>query len=363
VTGGDGQSREATGSRGRGRQGRHLYRALPALAAVAFAAWVMRSADLARVGALVVSLGWRLPLLLLPTLAITLVEAFAWWRSFSLLGPRPPFAPLVRVRLATEAVMLSLPSGALISETLQPYLLKKRCSVSFETAVAAAVGRKFLVVVSHGLVLSAATLIAWPTLHAASRVAIGRGGLPWLLLASGLFLVTAFGIAVLAGTRVQLAERTRLVLERILGQWLGGWLTRNAMRFRRTDEQLAGYFQARRRALVPPMLLFCATWVARGLETLLFLRLLGASVSLTAATVLESALVLLRSAAVPMPGGLGVQDAAYVLSLRALGVPDAITVGTALVVLKRGRDLFWIVVGAVLLGTGAREAARSRPDA
>jgi len=58
--------------------------------------------------------------------------------------------------------------------------------------------------------------------------------------------------------------------------------------------------------------------------------------------------------AVPVPAGLGVQDAAYVLCLRALAVPDATTVGTAFVLLKRGKDLFWVVLGFLLLGLGHR---------
>ncbi len=124
------------------------------------------------------SLQWRLPLLLLPNLAVTLIEAVAWWRSFALLGARPRFGPLVGVRLVSEAVMLGLPSGAVISESLQPWLLKRRCGVPFETAVVASVGRKFFVVVSHGLVLALATFLTWPLLGRVSRETIGRAGLP-----------------------------------------------------------------------------------------------------------------------------------------------------------------------------------------
>ena len=99
---------------------RHLSQVLPGLLAVGLAAFVLRSADLGRVLGLVRSLGGWLPLLLLPNLAVTLIEAVAWWRSFGLLVARPRFAPLVGVRLAVEAVMLGLPSGAVISESLQP---------------------------------------------------------------------------------------------------------------------------------------------------------------------------------------------------------------------------------------------------
>src|SRR5512142_2879768 len=108
---------------------RHASQVVPALLALGFGVYVMRSADLGRVAGLVRSLGWRLPLLVVPFFLITLLEGFAWWRSFSLLGSRPPFLSLIRVRLATEALMLGLPSGALISESLQPVLLKRRCGV------------------------------------------------------------------------------------------------------------------------------------------------------------------------------------------------------------------------------------------
>ena len=65
----------------------------------------------------------------------------------------------------------------------------------------------------------------------------------------------------------------------------------------------------------------------------------------------------MRSAAVPVPAGLGVQDVGYVLCLRALGVPDATTVATAFVVLKRGKDLFWILLGFALMALGERKAS------
>lgn len=336
---------------------RHVARAAPAVAALALGVYVLRSADLPRVASLLGSLGWRLPLLLLPNLAVTLIEAVAWRGSFALLGTRPPFAPLVRVRLAAEAVMLGVPSGALVSESLQPYLLRRHCGVPLETAVVASVGRKFFVVVSHGLVLAVATVLCWPLLARLSPRFIGRPGLPWLLLASALFMLAAFGAGFAAGARAQLAERVRRLLDRLMGRWIGGWLERHAPRFARTDEQLLRFFERDRRALGLPMLLYSAGWLLRGVETLVYLRLLGVDVSLTSATVIESALVLVRSIAVPVPAGLGVQDAAYVLTLGALGVPDATTVGTAFVLLKRGKDLFWIVLGFVLLALGERRPA------
>ncbi len=53
----------------------------------------------------------------------------------------------------SDAVMLGLPSGSVISESLQPYLLKRQCGVPFELGIVAGLGRKFLVVLSHAIFL------------------------------------------------------------------------------------------------------------------------------------------------------------------------------------------------------------------
>jgi hypothetical protein len=343
---------------------RHLAQVLPGLLAVALAAYVLRSADLSRVVEIVRSLGWRLPLLLLPNLAVTLVEALAWWRSFQALGVRPPFLPLVGTRIVAEAVMLGLPSGALISESLQPYLLKRRCGVPFETAVVATVGRKFFVVVSHGIVLAVATLLTWPLLARVSRQAIGRAGLPWLLLAVALFMIAAFGVGIALGARAGMAERTRAGLGRVPGRRLAGWLERNATRFQRTDDHLLTFFQRERGALALPLVLYSAGWVMRGAEALLFLHVLGVDVAFTTALVLENALIVVRSIAVPVPAGLGVQDVGYVLFLQAAAVPAATTVGVAFVLLKRGKDLFFVLLGFALMalqgGLGAQQSRARR---
>jgi uncharacterized protein (TIRG00374 family) len=337
---------------------RHLSRLLPALLSLGLLAWVLRSADLGRALDLVRSQGWRLPLLLLPNLVAVLLETSGWWLSLSRLGRRPTFHRLLAVRVAVDALMLGLPSGSVVSETVQPILLKRRCGVPFEKAIVASVARKFLVVVSHGLFLGVATLLAWTLLDRDSTAAIGRRGLPWLLLAASLVLVAVALATVAATARGKVADRVHRGLDRVGGRWLGSWLERNAPRFQRTDEGLASFFEQDRAGLLAPVLLYELGWLARSLETWLFLRLVGVDVPLVAAMVIETALILVRAMAVPVPAGLGVQDAGYVLCLRALAVPEATTVGAAFVVLKRGKDLFWILLGFLLLGAGRpRDAA------
>jgi uncharacterized protein (TIRG00374 family) len=333
---------------------RHLAQLLPAVLSLGLLVWVLRSADVGRALGLVQSLGWRLPLLLLPNLGAVLAETAGWWISFARLGGRPLFRRLLAVRVVVDALMLGVPSGSVMSETVQPYLLKRRCGVPLETGVVATVARKVFVVVSHGLFLALATVLAWPLLDLDSAAAIGQGGLPWLLLATSAVLVGVALAAVFATTHGRVADRVHRGLDRVGGRWLGPWLERNALRFQRTDEGLAAFFRREPMGLVPSIALYELGWFVRSLETYLFLRLVGVDVPLAAAMVIETALILVRAMAVPVPAGLGVQDTGYVLCLKALAVPDAVTVGTAFVLLKRGKDLFWILLGFLLLGVGRR---------
>jgi uncharacterized protein (TIRG00374 family) len=331
---------------------RHVSQLLPALLALALLAFTLRSADLGRALGLVRSLGWKIPLLLLPTLVATVSETVGWWLAFGRLGGRPRFRSLLRVRIITDAVMLGLPSGTVISESLQPYLLKRRCGVPFEIGIIAGLGRKFLVVMSHGLFLALSVFLAWPLLQQASRAAIGRGGLPFLLLAGSAALIVAALALMALGVHGKVADRLHRLLDRFGGRWLGGWLERNALRFEAADEHLTTFFTHRPAGLALPLVCYLGSWFARSVETLLFLGLLGVHIALAGAMVMETALILVRAMAVPVPAGLGVQDAGYVLSLKGLGVDDAVTLGAAFVLLKRGKDLFWIAFGFLLLALG-----------
>lgn len=334
----------------------HASQIVPALLALGLLAWVLRHADVGKALELVRALGPWLPLLLVPNLIAILTEATGWWLSFDRLGARPRWRRLMSVRLIGDALMLGLPSGSVVSETVQPWLLKTRCGVPTEHGIVATVARKFFVVLSHGLFLALATLLAWPLLERASRSAIGRVGLPTLLLLTATALVTAALLLLTATALGQVADRLRRGLDRFVGRWMGSWLERNARRFQSTDAALASFFR-RPWGLWPSVLLYLLGWFIRSLETLLFLRLLGVDAPLAAAMVIETALILVRAMAVAVPAGLGVQDLGYVLSLRALGVADPTTVGAAFVLLKRGKDAFWVATGFLLLSLGRRAGA------
>jgi len=332
----------------------HLVRLLPAAGALALFVLTLRKADLGKAFGLIGAIGPALPLLLLPFLAVTALEALGWSLAFRRLGRRLPFLGLLKVRLSAEAVAMALPSGPLIGESLQPYLLKRRCGLSIEEGAVGVVARKFFVILSHGVFLALAAVLAYGPLQAASTRAIGRPGLAWLLLAtSAVLAAVAGGLATLLG-HARIAQRSRHALERLGLSWLRPWLERHAVKFREADAHLARFFSTRPALLLRPLPSFLAVWVVKSLESALYLALLGAPLPFTSVMAFDTALQLARVMIVPVPGGLGVQDFGYVLCLRALDVRDAATLGAAFVLLKRGKEAFWTAVGFALLPAGSR---------
>ncbi len=331
-----------------------LARLLPVVAARGLFVVTLRAADLGRALSLIRALGPALPLLLLPQIVAVSLDAFGWRIVFRNLGRAVGLRLLIAVRLAADAVFMSLPSGAVIAEALQPYLLRRRGGLPFEEAVVGVIARKIFIILSQGLFLGLSAAVAYPVLQRASQKAIGRPGLPLLLsFAAGLLVAIA---AVLAAIFFygQVAQRSRRALERLGLSWLRPWLERNAHRFGAADHYLARYFASGPAKLLVPLPAFLMMWVAKAFETWLFLRLLGSPVSFGAAMALETTIILVRVLVVPVPGGLGVQDLGYVLFMRALAVPDASTVGAALALLKRGKEIVWTAVGLTIFVSARR---------
>src|SRR5207247_6375018 len=143
-----------------------------------------RKADLGKAFGLIGSIVLALPLLLLPFLAAIVLETLGWRIAFHRLGRRLPFVGMLKARLAAEAIIMALPSGAVIGESLLPYLLKRRCGLPFEEGAVGVVARKFFIILSHGLFLALSAMVAYGTLAELSTRAIVSLGRARLTLAA-----------------------------------------------------------------------------------------------------------------------------------------------------------------------------------
>ncbi|CAN94354.1 putative membrane protein [Sorangium cellulosum So ce56] len=345
------------------------------VAVAAAALWsTLRGADLPSVAALIASVSApMMALALVPNLVARLFQAEASRRVFDThththtrtrtrnpaSGRPAPFSRYLALTLSTEALSMSVPAGAALSESVTFYLLHRWCGIPGPQGVAGIAARRALIVLANAAYVAIALALGFGHLERASRPLIGGPGLPWLVVLSGLGLLVvalALGGALFSGT---VASRVFAWLKRLPGQRVKAYVDARAAAFSATDRHAAALGE-RRAALAAAALLLLGMWLAEGAETYLFLRLLGVDVSLSEVLSFEVVLALLRAAAFMVPAGLGVQDAGYVAFLTALGVPAAATVGAAFVLIKRAKELVWIALG-LLVFFGGRAAFRPAP--
>jgi uncharacterized membrane protein YbhN (UPF0104 family) len=328
------------------------------LAAVALLALVFRHAQVARIRALLAAAPW---LLATPVfyLMVLVCDALGWRRLVMNAGRPPSRLRMLEIRTAAEALGLSLPSGGVLAEGFAIYLLRRVCGIPAGLAVASLAARRFFVFFSFGLALAASAVVGHSLLTAISPRVIGRGGLGWAVpLAAGIVLLGAFGLraALLGG---ELAGRIFRALRAVPIGSVRRWLTLRADSFSEVDRQVAVALTGGRGGPVLTTVCYRGIWLAESCETFFILSLLGAGLSFRTVFSFEGLLTLIRGLAFFTPSGLGVQDVGYLAFLKGLGVHQAINVGAAFVLVKRGKEVFWIIIGYLLLARHAwRPSAR-----
>ena len=282
-------------------------------------------------------------LVLVPYPVALCLDVAAWRRLFRRGRRALSFRSLLGVRLSADAVLMSLPAGSFVSEGLAPALLRRRCAVPLPEAVASQAVRKFLLGFAHGLYLLAVAVVLLTLAPAlvpktALTLALSLGGMA--------ILAGALGWQRLVTQKT--AERIHRLLMRLPFARLRRRLEHASEAFLHTDHHLnLSFAEARRLEAFLPF--YLGVLLLEGLETFLILRVLGVSVPLRVVLPVEAALLTLRTLAVFVPAGLGVQDAGYLVFVKLLGVADPLATSAALTVLKRGKELIWIALGYTLL--------------
>jgi hypothetical protein len=271
------------------------------------------------------------------------------------LGHPTRLSQILPVRLASEALHLSMPAGFVAADTATAVMLESRCGVPLRDGVVASIARKWLVMRMHAVYIVVGAIVGFAALAQLSRTLVGGTSLPWIVAASSivpLSLSMGLGAGLLGRSTF---ARLHAVLSRIPSRRLAAWLESRRHDAAMTDRQ-AARLRAHPAAIARASIAFLVTWCFEALESALLLNLVGAHIDLAAVFAIEAGLSLVRSAAVAAPSGLGVVDLGYVTVLPPLGA-DAGAV-PAFVLLKRAKEVVWVLAGYAIIA-----AWRSRSTA
>lgn len=320
------------------------------LVAAAALAWTFRDVRMDRVLSLLGRLGPAGVLVALTPQVLGLaLETLGWRAAFRLMGERVSYRALLWVRVATEALVLAVPGGAVVAEPVKVPLLQRHANLAAPTAVAGILARKYLLLGAQALWLALAAVMGGLALMGAQLDARVHALVTSVAVASLAVGGAAACLRVLLSSG-GVATRIRRWLSRLPNAALQRKLAQSEATFERTDGKLTALFAVGGLREARVGLMFVGAWAAETLETFVLLRLLGVDLDFGTVAAVEVAMSLLRNLVFMLPAGIGVQDLGYALFLRALGVPDATELAAAFTLLKRGKELLLVMLGLSLLG-------------
>lgn len=317
--------------------------------------------DFARAASSIRAAGPVAALIALPYPIAMAVDTFTGRLLLGTMGDKPRFRGLYAIRLASEALLLSLPLGTAFAESLSMFLLYRVCKVAPTRGIAFTVGKRWLLLRAHALYVLLSGIVGFGLLAELSTTLIHTRGLPWIVLGSTLL---PFGIAAGMAATLEGGTAARAVAraaERMPIPALRRFIQRRTEHFGETDNALARVLRLGPWPIRTFTAMLFGAWMLDTVETWLILHVLGVKIGFTEVYSFEAGLSLVRSMAFFVPAGLGVQDLGYFAFFQALGIPDAAAVGAAFVVMKRLKELFWVIVGYGLLGGLRLHIRRTHP--
>lgn len=283
-------------------------------------------------------------IILIPLLVVYLLDAYGWSLTLGHWASRVGFVRLFMVRMAGEAINVTTPTAMLGGEPMKAYLLT-RYEVPMVEGLASVVTAKTIMVVAQILfMLSGLGVTLWLLGEGEYHVLLAFVTLGLLGFGVFLFLVVQrYGIG---RGLLTVADTCRLRSQR---------LEAYRPQLLELDRTIRTFYGERRRTFLWSMVVHFVAWLTEVVEVYAILYFLGAEVGWLTSFAIAAIAVLIKGSVSFVPGGLGAQEGGYLFLLTALG-HDEVT-GITFAVIRRIREILWILIGLVFLAVLRDKAA------
>jgi hypothetical protein len=301
----------------------------------------------AKLLASVITLRWRLGLVLLWGGVAHLVKAWAWRLTLLEEKRHVSFPRLLGLRLASEAVGQLGGLGQLFGESLRVLLLGP--AVSLSTGVASVTIDRVFFVLSAAAVSVAgllSVLMLLPLPHTLALYAVVSA-----LVLLAVILISAVAII----KRWPVLSGAAEILARI--PYCRTWIERERALIHSVENTLLDFYHRTPGAFWASFLLNLACHAAAVFEVYLILCLMGIEISLFGALAIEALTKLVNIAGTFNPGNIGTYEGGNMLIARMFGLGAG--AGLTLAFIRRLRALFWTGVGILCLVILSKRAKQS----
>lgn len=275
-------------------------------------------------------------MILAPFLVVYLLDTYGWSLTLGPWAKRVGYVRLFMVRMAGEAINATTPTAMLGGEPMKAYLLT-RYEIPMVEGLASVVTAKTIMTLAQILYM-----------------VLGLSATLWLVGGTGYNVLVAFVSVGLLGFGVFLF----LVVQRYgIGRGLLTVADTCRIRSQRLevyrprllelDRTIRTFYGQRRRTFFLSMGVHFTAWLTELFEVYAILYFLGAEVGWLSSLSIAAMTALIKGSVSFVPGGLGVQEGGYLVFLMALGYGEV--TGITFAVIRRIREIFWILIGLVFL--------------
>ncbi|MBD1425326.1 flippase-like domain-containing protein [Sphingobacterium arenae] len=270
--------------------------------------------------------------ILLVTFVAYTLGTMGWWICLGSERSSISLWQLFGIRQVGETVALYNPSSVVGGDMLKNELLKSY-SIPNDRALESVVASRVTALLSQQLLL--AVSLCWLATITTSLHDFARYGIA--LLIGLLLLFKIFFFYLLNRKRNQMLPN----LEDSSTIW---------QRFRRIlyklTTQTQYFFQYKKKLFWWSYFFFFLHWVVGGLEFYLILRFLNYDIELMDSVWMDMGVILFKSVGAFIPGQLGIEELGNKLLLTTISI-QAASVWVTVSILRRARQLCWIIVGAI----------------
>jgi len=287
------------------------------------------------IGALLLKVGWALPLVVLPHALVIAFEATGWWFAFSQKARPVKYLAILRFSVAAKAIQHVTPSISQAGELVKIHLLRLT-DVGADVSTASVIAAKVTITISEFLFIGIGLAVAFRYItiepHVVMSFSVG-------------ILMMSFAIAgVLVWLRIGLFRPIIWIGRRL--SLLVIFLDRHEDFLSSTDRLLREYLGEGRRFCLSGLGYFLG-WLAGAVEAWVFLSILGLPHDPLSALLVQAWLVLVTRLTAFVPANLGTHEAGAVMIFSFLGLSADSAMAFAL--LRRLRQIVWIAFGLAIL--------------
>ncbi len=239
------------------------------------------------------------------------------------------------IRLVGEAFNNTIPGGGVAGEPVKASLIKSYYGIGYQEGVTSLILAKTINMISLCLFLCFGFLMM-----------ITSGKLPLeakQVSLAGLITVLLATLLLFLVQKIHLTSRmTKFLTQFKIAFSLNKWLSY----LKEFDIRLSNFYQKHWERFGIALALALGNWMLGALEIYYVMKFLGAPVSLSEAYIIEAVAQMVRMGTFFIPMSIGTQEVAFLVIVDL--ITGSSTVGMALGIIRRLREIIWIAVGLIL---------------